>query len=255
MFPEERRKAILEALGLSGRVEVGTLAQRLGVSEVTIRQDLAFLEEHGRLRRTHGGAIPIETGFELPFAFTETANASEKAAIGRAAAAMIRNGETVFLDVGTTVTAVARAISGRAGLTVATNALNIAAILENSPGINVIVTGGTLRAVQHSLVNPLGLEILSRLRADRAFLGASGVEADAGVTNANLPEAEIKSAMMRYAREKILVADGSKIGRIAAALVAPAADFDLLITGETAPQSELDRLMQKGLAVRTVCLE
>ncbi len=254
MFPEERRAIILDALARLGRVEVGALAREIGVSAVTIRQDLAFLEEHRRLRRTHGGAIPLEAGFELPFAETEIANSAEKNAIARAAAAMIREGETILLDVGTTTTALARALIARRGLslTVITNALNIACLLEGAPGITVIVTGGTLRAEQHSLVNPLGLEVLAHLRADRAFIGASGIESAAGVTNANLPEAEIKSAMLKQAREKILVADGSKIGRIAAALVAPVAEFDRLVTGRSAPAAELDRLRQMGLAVTKV---
>ncbi|MGE5550572.1 MAG: DeoR/GlpR family DNA-binding transcription regulator [Bacteroidota bacterium] len=252
MFPEERRSAIISSLAAEGRVQVTALAQQLEVSEVTVRQDLAYLEERGLLKRTHGGAIPVETGFELPFARTAGANAEEKARIAAAAAALVREGETILIDVGTTTTAVARALIGHRRLTVVTNALNIAALLEEAPGVTVIVTGGSLRAAQHSLVNPLGMEILNHVRADRAFLGASGVEARAGVTNANFPEAEIKRAMMAAAREKIVVVDSSKIGRVATAVIGPVTAFDRLITAKGAAEEDLDALRAKGLATQVV---
>lgn len=252
MFLEERRSDILRRLAEAGRVEVYALAREYNVSEVTIRQDLAALEEQGLLRRTHGGAMPVETGFELPFSRTMAANAGEKARIAKAAAGMVREGETIILDVGTTTTAIAQALLGQRNITVVTNALNIAIMLEEAPGLTVVVTGGTLRPVQHSLVNPLGLEILLRLRADRLFLGANGVSAAAGVTNANFPEAEIKRAMMAAARQKIVVADSSKIGRVAAAVIAPLAEFDLLITTGEGDPEELGRLRDAGLKVMAV---
>lgn len=251
MFPEERRTAILNRLAGEGRVGVAPLAAAFEVSEVTIRQDLAYLEERGLLKRTHGGAIPLETGFELPFARTAGAFLEEKARIAQAAAATIRDGETILLDVGTTTTAIARALAGHRQLTVVTNALNIAILLEEAPEMTVIVTGGTLRATQHSLVNPLGLEVLAHVRADRAFLGANGIEHKAGVTNANFPEAEIKRAMLASARWKILVADSSKIGRVATAVVAPLNGFDLLLTTKEADADELERL-RESLAIELV---
>ncbi|NLG84845.1 MAG: DeoR/GlpR transcriptional regulator [Firmicutes bacterium] len=252
MFPEERQRLILRRLTAQGHVRVNELARELGVSAVTIRQDLGALAEQGLVRRTHGGAVAVQTGFELPFARTAAVNASEKARLAEAAAAMVGEGETIVLDVGTTTTAIANALLGRRRLTVVTNALNIAMILEESPGITVIVTGGTLRAIQHSLVNPLGTELLRLIRADRAFIGANGVETEAGVTNANFPEAEIKRAMMAAARERIVVADHTQIGRVAAAVVAPVTSFDLLLTTSEADPAEIEKLRQKGLAVRLV---
>jgi len=255
LFPEERQRLILRRLTAQGHVRVNELARELGVSAVTIRQDLGALAEQGLVRRTHGGAVAVQTGFELPFARTAAVNASEKARLAEAAAAMVGEGETIVLDVGTTTTAIANALLGRRRLTVVTNALNIAMILEESPGITVIVTGGTLRAIQHSLVNPLGTELLTlitSIRADRAFIGANGVETEAGVTNANFPEAEIKRAMMAAARERIVVADHTKIGRVAAAVVAPVTSFDLLLTTSEADPAEIEKLRQKGLAVRLV---
>jgi len=252
VFAEERRAAILGRLGIDGRAQVVALAEELGVSEVTIRQDLAYLEERGLLRRTHGGAIPVETGYEMSFEDMTGEKTEEKARIAARAAALVHEGETILLDVGTTTTAVAKALAGRRNLTIVTNALNIALILEGSPGITVIVTGGTLRAKQHSLVNPLAMDVLQRIRADRAILGANGVESVAGVTNANFPEAEIKRVMANRAREKILVADSGKIGRIAAAVVAPVTAFDRLITGAEAVESEIGLLTAAGLQVDMV---
>jgi DeoR family transcriptional regulator of aga operon len=252
MFPEERRIAILSRLATGGRLEVAALAHELGVSEVTVRQDLALLEEKGLLKRTHGGAIPVETGFELPFARMAGAYAGEKARIAQAAAEMVREGEIVILDVGTTTTAIAKALFGRRNLTVVTNGLNIAALLEESPGMTIIVTGGTLRPVQHSLVNPLGVEVLSQIKADKAFLGANGVEAAVGVTNANFPEVEIKKAMMASAREKILAVDIGKVGRVAAAVVGSITDFDLLLTAGEGAGDELEKIESRGLAIRKV---
>ncbi|MGQ9778314.1 MAG: DeoR/GlpR family DNA-binding transcription regulator [Bacillota bacterium] len=252
MFPEERQRLILRRLRAEGRVQVNQLAREFGVSAVTIRQDLGALAEQGLLRRTHGGAVAVQTGFELPFARTMAVNALEKARLAEAAAAMIGEGETIILDVGTTTTAIANALVGRRRLTVVTNGLNIAMILEDSPEITVIVTGGTLRALQHSLVNPLGTELLALIKADRAFIGANGIEAEAGVTNANFPEAEIKRAMMAAARERIVVADHTKIGRVAAAVVAPVTSFDLLLTTNEADPAEIEKLRRKGLAVKLV---
>jgi DeoR/GlpR family transcriptional regulator of sugar metabolism len=253
MFPEERRAVILNILNQSGRCRVNDLARELAVSEVTVRQDLDILEKQELLSRTHGGAILIaKRGFERPFQIQETAFRDEKIRIGKAAASLVSDGETIILDVGTTVTEVARNIQSRKGLTVVTNALNIAMLLEDFPEITVLVTGGTLRAKQHSLVNPFGQFILERIRVDLAFIGINGIEAEHGVTNANLAEAEMKSLFVKVARRRILVADSGKIGNVALAKVAALHEIDLLITDEQADPEELARLQDKGLQVKLV---
>jgi DeoR family transcriptional regulator of aga operon len=235
MFPEERRTVILNILNKAGRCRVIDLARELTVSEVTVRQDLDILEKQGLLSRTHGGAILIaKRGFERAFQFEETAFRDEKNRIGQAAAGLVSDGETIILDVGTTVTEVARNLQLRKGLTVVTNALNIAMLLEDSPEITVLVTGGTLRAKQHSLVNPFGQFILERIQVDLAFIGVNGIEAEHGVTNANMAEAEMKSLFIKTARRRILVADSGKVGNVALAKVASLQEIDLLITDEQA---------------------
>ncbi|HBF35770.1 MAG TPA: Cro/Cl family transcriptional regulator [Firmicutes bacterium] len=253
VFPEERHTVILNILNESGRCRVIDLARKLAVSEVTVRQDLDVLEKQGLLNRTHGGAILVgKRGFERSFHIEETAFQDEKARIGREAATLISDGETVILDVGTTVTEVARNLQIRKGLTVVTNALNIAMLLEEAPEVTVLVTGGTLRAKQHSLVNPFGQFVLDRVQVDVAFIGVNGIEAEHGVTNVNMAEAEMKSLFLKAARRRILVADSSKIGNVALAKVAGLQDIDLLITDEQADPEEVARLKDKGLEIKLV---
>jgi DeoR family transcriptional regulator of aga operon len=252
MFLEERRGIILDILNKQGRCRVADLAMDLTVSEVTVRQDLDILEKQGLLRRTHGGAIlSPKISCERSFQFEETSFREEKERIGRAAAEMVSDGDTIILDVGTTVTEVARNLQTLKGLTVFTNALNIAFLLED-PEITVIVTGGTLRAKQHSLVNPYGRLILEKIHVDLAFIGANGIEAEHGVTNVNIAEAEIKSLFIQAAQRRVVLGDSSKVGNVALAKIAGLDQFDLLITDDQADPDELSRLKDYGLQVQLV---
>ena len=168
-----RHREILEELHRDGRVEVGRLATRFGVSCVTIRTDLDYLEQQGLLRRIRGGAVPAESKrFELPLEETRQVHAREKESIGNYAAGLVRDGETILLDVGSTTTELARALSpSLKNVVVITSALNIALLLESHPGITVIVTGGTLRPLQHSLVNPLRYPAFARDQRRQGFPG------------------------------------------------------------------------------------
>lgn len=253
MFPEERRAKILETLSTNGRCKVIDLSQILNVSEVTIRQDLDLLEKQGLLRRTHGGAmLTSKSNVEKPFKLEETSFSNEKEKIAQAALDMIPDGATIILDVGTTVTALARNMTNKKNLTVITNGLNIATILENNPDITVIVTGGTLRSKQHSLVNPYAQFILENIYADIAFIGVSGIEAERGITNVNTAEAEIKALFTKSARQKIVLADSSKVGNISMAKICSLNAIDTLITDNQADPLELSKLQEKGLAVKIV---
>lgn len=253
MFPEERRERILHILNGHGRCLVADLARELCVSEVTIRQDLDLLEQRNLLRRTHGGAIlTSKIGLERPFQVQEESFREEKERIGRAAAEMIADGDTVILDVGTTVTELARQINGKHGLTILTNALNIALLLEENPDNTVIVTGGTLRPIQHSLVNPYGSFILEKIHADIVFFGANGIDAGYGVTNVNMAEAEMKSIFLKTARRRVVLADSSKIGNVALAKFADISDIDRLITDDQADAELVEKLRQRGLQVQLV---
>jgi DeoR family transcriptional regulator, aga operon transcriptional repressor len=238
---QERITALVEEQGF---VRVRDLSARFGVSTVTVRTDLQSLESHGRVRRIRGGAMPpgIERA-EQPFEVAEHDLATEKAAIGRAAAALVADGDTVLLDVGTTTTAIARALVARADLrdvTVVTNGLTVALVLERAwPRIAVVVTGGTLRPLQHSLVNPLGTVLLDGLNASIAFIGCNGVDVDGGVTNVNLPEAEVKRAMLLSTRRPVVVVDGSKLGEVEVAKICDLDEVSLVVTDASADPSIL----------------
>jgi DeoR family transcriptional regulator of aga operon len=233
-----------------GFARVTDLAGRFGVSAVTVRADLSALEARARVRRVRGGAVPLG---ERPFESSQWEAPVQKSSIGVHAAAMIGDGDTVILDVGTTTTAIARALVLRTDLrdvTVVTNGLNIALELEPAaPRISVVVTGGTLRPLQHSLVNPLGTVLLERLRASVAFVGCNGVDPEVGITNVNLPEAEVKRAMLLAARRRVIVADGSKVGEVELARVCGIEEVSLLITDPTADPEVVAEIAAAGCQV------
>lgn len=252
--PQVRRKRILEELSHSNFLRVSDLSDLFGTSEVTIRSDLATLERTGSLHRVHGGAM-LEAGPHLEPAFEQSldSNRDQKRRIGTAAAAKVRNGETVLLDVGSTTSAVARALVERLDLTqlvTMTNGLKIALDLEAAiPRFTVMLTGGTLRPLQHSLVDPMADVLLNQINADTVFIGCNGIDVSAGVTNVNLPEADMKRRMMARSVRRIVVADGGKIGKVSVASMGAIADIDLLITDETADPSAVAALRDAGLTV------
>ncbi len=220
---------------------VAELSREFNVSAVTVRGDLDALEAEGGIRRIRGGAMPFDATRLVERSFEEAAveSAEAKARIAAAAADLFEPGMSVLLDVGTTTAAVARELLRRdtlRDLTVITSGLSIALLLEAAiPRLQVVVTGGTLRPLQHSLVAPLADLVLGRVHADLALIGCNGVEAVAGVTNINLPEAEIKAAMISAAALTVVVADGSKIGRVHLGRITSASAVDVLITDPTAP--------------------
>jgi DeoR family fructose operon transcriptional repressor len=249
-----RHDAIRRAIEAGGQVSVAHLTDRLGVSEVTVREDLKYLELQGVLTRVRGGAMLSRHGaMEMPLEETSTTNRAEKQAIGAYAASLVRNDQTVIIDVGSTTTEMAKALSpDLMRVVVITNGLNIALILESLPGVSVIVTGGTLRPLQHSLVAPMGNLILDQINADVAFLGCNGADPLRGFTNTNIAEAEIKQAMVRSAEKIVFLADHDKIGRVASALVTDVSGADLLITDEGADETVLGNLRSDGLAIDLV---
>jgi DeoR family transcriptional regulator of aga operon len=255
MFAVERRSRIMAILQREGRCLVGDLARELSVSEVTIRQDLDLLENQGLLGRTHGGAVlKSKLGLEQPFQVTATAFQAEKRRIAKAAVALLSPGDAIILDVGTTVTEVAKQLREQKDLsvTIFTNALNIATILEERSNIATIVTGGALRAKQHSLVNPYAELILTKINVDIALIGISGITVDHGVTNVNIAEAEMKALFVKVARRRVVLADSSKIGKVSLAKVADLNQIDLLITDWAADTNEVKVLREAGLEVQLV---
>lgn len=249
-----RRERMLALLREREFVRVSEFAARFEVSEVTVRSDLELLAGRGVLRRVRGGAVPSGAApSERPYEVVEVSSAVEKRAIGRAAAQHVTTGDTLILDVGTTTTAVAHALAARDDLTdvtVFTSSLTIAMALERAhPRFTVVVTGGTLRPKQHSLVEPLAGLVLGSIHAGTVFLGCNGVDVEAGITNVNLPETEIKRLMVTASQRRVVVAEGGKLGRVALANVCSLDDIDLLVTDAGADPQQVAVLCETGLDV------
>lgn len=243
---------------LEGRefVRVADLSDMFGISEVTVRSDLDAMQAAGLLRRVHGGAVATSPRPERPFEQSLGAQADEKQRIGEAAALLVAPGETVVLDVGSTTAAVARALVARSDLTditCFTNGLKVALELEPAiPRFTVVLTGGTLRPLQHSLVDPLVGSLLEDIHADTVFLGCNGIDLDAGVTNINLPEAAIKRRMVKASRRRIVVATGEKVGVTSLAPLCSIDEVTILITDTSAEAGSVTSLRQAGLEVQVV---
>jgi DeoR family transcriptional regulator of aga operon len=251
-----RRQRMAELIARRGFVRVSELADVFGVSEVTVRSDLAALGESKDIRRVHGGAVPREApDRESSFEESLEASASHKQAIGTLAASLVSSGQSILLDVGTTTLAVAQALKKRTDLedvVIITNGLHIALELESEiPRFTVIVTGGALRPLQHSLVQPLARAVLDQVHADVAILGCNGVDVASGVTNVNLPEAEVKQLMVAAAERVIVVADASKLGRASLGTIAPLSRVDLLVTSEGAEPALVADLSAAGVEILT----
>ena len=233
MLAEERRNAILELIRSQGRVHVKDLSRRFRTSEVTIRQDLNGLKEQGLVRRAHGGALPAEEmAVESPLLERAQMHAEEKARIASAAAALIKDGETIVLDSGTTTQEIARRIKGRQKLRVITNGVNIATELLGVRGIQVILLGGAIREDSFSVVGHVAEEMLNEFAADKIFFGAAGCDPSFGPSTPTVEEARVNQAMVRVSRKRILVADSSKFGKRTLCRIMPLSDIHTVITDD-----------------------
>jgi len=212
MPTEGRRQQLLDLLAQLGYADLSVLAAEIGVSESTVRRDLSQLEEDGVVRRTHGGAVFVSDRFTvLNYAAREGAAVAEKQAIGRAAAGLVQDDETILLDGGTTTFQVARYLTTRR-LQVVTNSLPIANLLSPAPGIELIFLGGYIYPRTGVALGPVAVQTLASLHVARAIIGVAGVTED-GLYNANVLMVETEQQMMRSADEVIVVADHTKFGR------------------------------------------
>jgi DeoR/GlpR family transcriptional regulator of sugar metabolism len=251
---DERRALILEHLARDQIVKVAELSDRFAVSEVSIRRDLDRLDRLGLLKRVHGGAVAIpNAALGQSHVAKMRHHVEEKERIGRAAAQMIRYGDRLIFDSGTTVLQVARNISGdllNAGnLTVITGSLPIVQELGPWKGLHLIVLGGIYLPDYQMIVGPQTIENLNGLHADKVFLGTDGLTFSHGVTTASMLEAEVDRAMVEAASEVIVVADSSKIGVIGLTTIIPVVKINKLITDDQAPSDFIAALQQQGVEV------
>lgn len=232
---ESRRRGMLDMIREREYMRVTELSEAFGVSEVTIRNDLEVLAQRGQVRRLRGGVmVRLEPHPEHTFDEALVTRRAQKEAIGRAAAAIVRPGESIILDVGSTTTKLAHALIDREnlrGVTVCTNALNIALDLEPyADRFTIMVMGGVVRPVGHSLIDPHGEMLIERINVDTLFLACNGIDIERGVTNSNLAEISTKRRLLRAARRRVLVADSAKVGVVAIGQICEAQAIDLLIT-------------------------
>lgn len=253
-----RLNAILTSLQQSGSVLVEGLSKELDVSLVTIRRDLDTLESQGLLRRTHGGAVSIEPFFYEPFRNDRSFQAQverfaeEKRRIGRAAAALIKEGEIIALTPGTTTTEVIRGLPLNHHLTVVTSTVNVAMELSKRKDLEVFVTGGHLRGDWFSLVGPTAAQSLSQLLISTLFIGADGIDAKHGGSCFSPDEAQLNSTMVKHARRKIAVVDHSKFGVVAGWRICPTSELDILITDSGATDEMIEPFEKAQVQVMRV---
>ncbi len=250
MLNLERQAKILELIEEHGKVEVPDLSRRLSASEVTIRKDLKELQSRGLLRRAHGGAVRAETVSADPSLQIKAAlHADEKRRIGQAAAALVSDGESLILDSGTTTLQVARHLKTCRGLKVITNALNVATELIGADEVEVILLGGMLRQNSASLVGQFAEEMLRQFSVDKLFLAVDAVDLEFGLSTPNLDESRVNQAMVRAAKERILVADSSKFGRRSLSRIVPLADINKIVTDRGLSQSMQVALKELGIEI------
>ena len=254
----QRAQKILQELLRDGRVSVESLSKRLKISPATVRRELTELERTGLLRRTHGGAIRVEPMLYEPFRHVssfgaqEQQHAAEKRRIGLAAAEIVQDGDIIAIGAGTTTTQVARSIRHRKGITVVTNAVNIAMELSHQADLKVIVSGGTLSGDWFALTGPVAIAAVGEMFVDTAFIGVDGIHPEYGLTTNYPDQASVHRAMMRQARQRIVVADHTKIGDIGTALIGAVSDVNLIITDKGISPKIAAQFAAKKIEVRKV---
>ena len=245
MLPVERQRMILSHLAKNGNVSVIDLCNMFKVSEMTIRRDLTSLQSQGLLKRTYGGAIPTEPAF---FEISQRAKLSmfieEKKQIGVYCADLVKDGDVVFLDSGTTTLQIAKALKGRP-ITVLTNDLNIASELLDCHTITMFIVGGELNRENNNLLGSKAISFFDDIRGDVLFLAVEGVDENAGFTVPDLDEVPIKRRMMGSVEKVYVVSDHSKLGRNTMGIIAPIDGVTALITDSGASEDILRPLQEK----------
>lgn len=235
-LPAERAERVRSFIAERQRATVAEIVAEFGVSPATARRLLDALADQGAVRRVHGGALAVgRSGPEPPVVQRAASQAALKARIGRAAAALIEDGDTVFVSSGTTALEVARHLRPRERLTVITNSLLVVDLLRDAPGTELVVLGGLLRRSEQSLIGPISERALHDLRAAKVILGIRAIHPQHGLSNDYLPETQTDRAVLGLGGQIIVVADHTKCDSVSTAFVAPIAAMDVLVTDDGAP--------------------
>ncbi|WP_098407112.1 DeoR/GlpR family DNA-binding transcription regulator [Paramicrobacterium agarici] len=242
-------KQIVSTVLVKNSMEVHELARHFDVSEATIRRDLELLEQQQLLSRTHGGATRHIAFNDVPLGYKTCEDSEEKKRIARAALAYANDARVVGFTGGTTIGEFAPLLSNRDGLTVVTNALNIAIRLTENPRMRVFTVGGEVRSSSQEAVGPSAETFLLDYHIDVSFIGVDGVDGSTGCTNYDQVGAKVNSTMMKQSRKTVVLADATKIGRIALASLCPMNAVSVLITDTRAPDSAVESIEAHGCTV------
>src|SRR5271170_4365106 len=253
----QRWNELLDLLPGDGQLTVTAAAEALGVSQATIRRDMDQLARQQLVTRTRGGVIAGHVSYDLPLRYKTARHAPEKQRIGRAAAALVAPGATVALNGGTTTSEVARALATRpdlqdgTGITVVTNAMNIANELAVRPQVKIVVTGGVTRGQSYELIGPFATLVLAELTLDWAILGADALDPRTGASAHHEGEASINHLMATRAEQVMIVADHSKLGQRAFARMCAVDEIDVIVTDRDASPDALAAFAERGIRVVT----
>jgi DeoR/GlpR family transcriptional regulator of sugar metabolism len=250
----ERIQQIVDIVQKGGKVTIDDLCLRFGVSEMTARRDLEELDREGLVRRVHGGAISsFGRSFEPPYPSRSHQNLEIKRLIGKRAAELVNDGESIALDIGTTTLEIARALRERRNLTLITASLPIAnELISNSPvgsQMRLILTGGIIRPAEHSMVGHIAERTYQEIHVDKAFIAVGGINLKDGLTEFNLEDSLVKRSLIGNARQVVVVADSSKFGRTTFATICPLSSVNTIVTDNKAPKQILDALSKQGIQV------
>jgi len=254
MSAVERHNKIVEMVLENGQVTIADICKMFDVSEMTARRDLNTLDRQGLLRRIHGGAITnLGRSYEPSFQTRAINNQDAKTKIGLKAAELIYDGDSIGLDVGTTTLEIVHGLVGKRNLTIVTSCLQIANKVVDLLSINIdarlILAGGIVRPRELSMIGPIPERVYQELHVDKAFIGIGGISLEDGLTEYNIEDTQIKKILIQSAREKIVVADGSKFGVTTFASVAPLNSVDKIVTDSSAPEDMIVKIREQGVEI------
>jgi len=246
--PPKRRQHIYELLKEKEALSVEELREMFRVSSMTIRRDLEALEEEGKLNRTRGGAEKVRTPeYEPSYHVRVRENQKEKLAIARKACELVKDGDVIIIDIGSTLLSFCQVLCEKSGVTAITNWIPNVLELAKNPKVRTVLLGGTLRNAELSLVGGMTRDMLSSFNADKAFIGIGGLSHDKGLTDYNMDEVELKRAMISAAREVVVLADHTKIERVAPISICPFGSINTLIVDDGVEERHLDMLRSQGI--------
>lgn len=249
----ERHRKILGILQLQGSVSVSDLAERLDVSEVTIRKDLSSLEKQNKLYRTHGRAIPISPYIgDRHVNEKEKQAVAEKSAIGVVATSLVHEHDSILLASGTSILYAAKEMTDKKDVTIISASVSASALLSQNKNIDVVQLGGIVRNSSVSVVGSFAENMLKHFNCNLLFMGADGVDLEFGITTTNMMEANLNRMMMSTAQQTVLLVDSSKFGKKGFSKICDIGEIDRIITDDKIPQMYLENLQELGIEVTVV---